>query len=359
MVPPPLTRRVDVALHIGMGKTGTSSIQYFCRDNRPALASHGLLYPESPGAARHYKVSLSVKSPAELERSPLWLRQTHTDPERFRRWFRRCLRDEIEASGLSRVLLSDEGIYGSSQQSLERLGRWMSRTASTHRVVVYLRRQDDHLVSRYQQEIKVGAVERLQDWAGRDMKGVYDYDDRLSRIRRGMVPTEIVVRPFERSSFVNGSLLQDFLDAVGVDARASEMTQVVDRNASLDAESVEFLRLLNLHRLEDPSARRGIFDNRELVTVLAEASTGPVLTLPEAALDRFMAQWKQSNQLVAREYLGRRLGRLFKAPRKEGNTTSDQRLDPRRLDHYLALCRLPEESHAPLRALAEREAVVR
>src|SRR5215471_11213896 len=61
-LPPPLTHPVDVVLHVGMRKTGTSSIQFFLRDNREPLASRGVLYPTTPGRARHYRLSLSVKS---------------------------------------------------------------------------------------------------------------------------------------------------------------------------------------------------------------------------------------------------------------------------------------------------------
>ena len=52
-----------------------------------------------------------------------------------------------------------------SDQGLRRLKRFAGRLGDRLRLVVYLRRQDDHLVSRYQQELKVGRVERLGDWA--------------------------------------------------------------------------------------------------------------------------------------------------------------------------------------------------
>jgi uncharacterized protein (DUF1778 family) len=59
---------------------------------------------------------------------------------------------------------------------------------------------------------------------------------------------------------------------------------------------------------------------------------------------------------VAREFLDDETGRLFRAPRKTINTTTEQHLDPARLNHFLALLEIPKEMHAPLRRLAEREA---
>jgi len=46
-------------------------------------------------------------------------------------------------------------------------------------------------------------------------------------------------------------------------------------------------------------------------------------------------------------------GQLFHMLRTR-NTTTEQHLDPARLDHFLALAEIPEELHAPLRVLAER-----
>ncbi|HEY7044760.1 MAG TPA: hypothetical protein VH419_13910, partial [Nocardioidaceae bacterium] len=246
-----------------------------------------------------------------------------------------------------------------SEPTLRHLHRFIDRMAKSVRVVVYLRRQDDHMVSRYQQGVKIGWIRRLCDWAHEDMTALYDYAARLDRHRELLAPTEFVVRRFERSCFADGSLYQDFLDAAGIDARVDDLEQVADRNVSFDAESVEFLRLLNLHRVENEGATEGLIDNRRFVTRLAGSSNGPVLTLPPPFLDEFMVQWEESNRRVARQFLGDKSGQLFHLPRKSDNTTAEQRLDPRRIDHFVSLLDLPDSIHAPLRALAEREAKAR
>jgi len=253
--------------------------------------------------------------------------------------------------------MSDEILFGASPPTLRRLGRLLVRIGGDLRLVVYLRRQDDHMVSRYQQGVKIGWVQRLADWAREDMTHLYDYRSRLRTHHRLLGPSAIAVRPFEAPCFHDGSLYQDFLDAAGVDARAADWAPAeVRHNESLDAESVEFLRLLNLYRVESESAVPGLIDNHALVPRLAEASSGPVLTLPEPFLDAFMAQWADSNRTVARDFLHDRGGPLFQVPRKTRNTTTAQVLDPARLDHWVELAELPEELHSPLRGLAEREA---
>lgn len=215
------------------------------------------------------------------------------------------------------------------------------------------------MVSRYQQGIKIGRVLRLRERAEEDLSSLYDYQARLRTLHRVLEPTEFVVRRFEPDSFVEGSLYQDFLDAAGIDVRADELEPVPPRNESLDAESVEFLRLLNLYRVEQEAATVGLIDNRTLVARLTGASTGPVLTLPDRDLDHFMAQWEKPNRRVALDLVGDESGRLFRTPRKTHNTTTEQRLDPARLDHFLTVSEIPERAHAPMRRLAEREARVR
>jgi hypothetical protein len=351
-----LSRPVDLVLHIGMGKTGSSSIQFLLRDNRERLRELGVLFPASPGPARHSRLVLFAKPEDELLKSPEWARQKQSDPASFRKAFRRRLFAEIEKSGLSRVLLTDETAFGASERTLLRLGRLTDRITRSLRVVAYLRRQDDHMVSRYQQGVKIGWIIRLRDWAQEDMSHLYDYHARLQLHERLLAPTEFVVRRYEPDSFVNGSLYQDFLDAAGIDASADDFVQGPDRNLSLDAESVEFLRLLNLYRVENEGGTPGLIDNRTDAARLAEVSDGPVLSLPASSLDRFMARWAATNEQVARRYLGAADGQLFRLPRKTQNISTEQRLDPDRLDHFFTVLELPERLHVPLRRLAEREA---
>jgi hypothetical protein len=347
---------VDLVLHVGMGKTGTSSVQYLMRDNRERLAALGVLYPSSPGAARHGRIGLFTKSPEELQVAPEWVRQDQSDPQRFRRTVRRRLVAEVERSGLSRMLLSDEVLFGASEAALQRLRRLTSHVSRTLTVVAYLRRQDDHMVSRYQQGVKIGWVRRLEDWAREDMTDLYDYAARLGTHRRVLDPDHLVVRRYEPGRFDSGSLYQDFLDAVGIEARADDLTQVPDRNKSLDAESVEVLRLLNLHRVRTGDARPGLIDNRPLVARLSGSAGGPTLTLPESTLDGWMTQWEESNRAVARDFLHDERQELFRAPRRTHHTTTEQRLDPDRVDHFADLLELPGDVRASLRRIAEGEA---
>lgn len=345
----------DVVLHIGSGKTGTSTIQRVLRRNADLLLAGGHVYPRTPGQVRHTKLGLYVRPDDELVGRVDWLEGDFPEPAEFRRRFRRQLRRELAGSTAEGVVFSDEGLFGASDRAIRRTRRFLEGIARSVRLVVYLRRQDDHLVSRYQQVVKMGEIAPLATWIQQEWDGTYDYYDRLTSWQR-IEPAAFVVRPFERARFAGGSLVHDFLQAADIELAEDELTHTEARNESLGVEGTELLRILNLHRVQHEGAWPGRFGNAAHVARLREVPTGKVLTLPDADLDTFMAGWAESNRKVAQEFLHDPAGELFRAPRKTAGTTTEQVLDPARLDHYLELLEIPEEQHATLRAIAEREA---
>jgi len=360
-VTPPLRGagpRPDLVVHIGSGKTGTTSIQRLLADNREVLARHGVLYPRSPGNERHGRFGLHLVANERMPDEPLWRRvEGDVTPAEFRARLVGDLRDEVAAHGLPRLLLSDEALYGAPDDVLERLRSFATAHADRLTLLCYLRRQDDHVASRYQQVVKVGEVRRMVERvASMDLSSTYDYDRRLATWERIVEPDRFVVRRFEPAGFVDGSLAADFLAAADIDAPLDAFSRVRRQNESLDAESVEFLRILNLHRVHEQGATVGQVNNRRLVRRLADALSGPTLTLPREQLEAFMTHWEPGNQRVRERYFADEDGPLFHTPRRTAGTTSVQRLEPDRLDHLLEVTQLPPRLHAPMRRLVEQEA---
>ena len=350
--------RPQVVLHAGMGKTGTTTIQAFLHRNRQRLLDRGVLFPESPGRRRHVRLGLAAQSD-DAPRSVDWQFQDLSSPGELRPVVEQELRDEVRRSGARTLLLSDEALSGASLQAMEILRVMLEDLASSVRLVLYLRRQDDHLCSRYQQVVRRnGSVQTLAERADRAQGAtLYDYRARLDAWRSLLRPDDLVVRRFERQSFAGGSLHVDFLDAAGLDVPPEDLEEPPVRNESLDAESVEMLRLLNILRRQHGGEEiPGMPRRRRLMRRLDEASSGPTLTLPADRLDRFMAPWVASNQAVAREFFPAGPEALFANPRKTRNTTTEQFLEPSRIDHFVDQLELPATAREPLRLIAEREA---
>lgn len=348
-----MRRTPNLVLHIGATKTGSTSLQEFLAHNRKALAAHGSLYPETFSDLRRNRLSLYVM-PDDALPNRLWLRSGlgGTDPEQFRTSMRERLLAEIAESGCERVVLSDETLFGGAPATVSEVRRFAEDIAGSVRVVVYLRRQDDHLTSMYQQAVRAGTVRRLADWSLQPRRRIYDYHRRLTMWRRRLAPDRIAVRPFESATFHGGSLASDFFEAAGIPAPDEGLEPVAVHNVRLGAEATEFLRLLNLYRHQHPDLDHRDLGNRRFLSQLAELP-GPTLTLPEADLETFMEQWEDSNRATAREFLGRE--ELFWTPRRSSGTTVVQALTPARLDELIELLGIPERAHEGLRRVAARE----
>ncbi len=343
---PPVSDQPGVVLHVGTGKTGTSSIQGFFRLNRDALADRGILYPRSPGRSRHLKLGLSFRDEAEYDAMPAWHQMKAQSPERFRRRFHRRLLEELAAARPRQVVFSDEALYTLPDAALGRLRAFLDRHFGEVHLVVYLRRQDDHLASFYQQQVKVGETRRLAEFA-LDPGYPYDYEQRLELLVAALEPAALTVRRFERSRFAGGVLEDDFLDAAGIDGTGLERGTA--QNESLDAATVELLRLYNIQQVENAGAVVGVMDHRDLVRRLRARPAGPVLTMSPALRDRFMQQWEAPNRAVAARYFDD--SELFAGPRERPGATETQSIDATELDELLALAGLPDDVQDGIRRL--------
>ena len=79
--------QLDLVLHIGSGKTGTSSIQRLLSKNRERLAELGTLFPRSPGRRRHVRLGLFITPDAKLDNKISWHRRDYPSPPAFREDF--------------------------------------------------------------------------------------------------------------------------------------------------------------------------------------------------------------------------------------------------------------------------------
>ena len=158
--------RPVVSLHLGMGKTGTTTIQAWMHHNRDRLIDLGVLFPTSPGTKRHARLGMAMQP----ERLPSleWERLDVSTPEELRPIFERQLLEEIRAAWVPRLVLSDEALLGTPEGAITNMREFLDGIAASVRIVVYLRRQDDHLCSRYQQVVKQGGtVQTLSERADR------------------------------------------------------------------------------------------------------------------------------------------------------------------------------------------------
>ena len=299
-----------VYLHIGMPKTGTSALQMFLPQNNQQLHKNNFDYPSMPFRFKN------VGARRNAHFLTLW-----AEKEAAKEWEQgfSVVADSLE--NFDNIILSDENIW--TQQRKE--GFWeeaiqgMARIGAKLSVIVYLRRQDEQVESNWNQKVK-DAKTRLELSFEQFMQAEgyhympFDYGKALDRIVSYVGRENLTVRVYEKQQFVGGNLFSDFLDAISLGFSEEYVLPDYVANVRLPNSAVEIKRMINsAYRDEDvPDFYRDIisrvFGMKELQE-LPERDTSMFSTEMRA---QFMAKYEEENAYVARKYLNRSDGILFR-----------------------------------------------
>jgi hypothetical protein len=284
-------------LHIGIGKTGTSTIQKFLHSNRKALRRQKAWYPSSPAMASGRHIRLGAYALRD---------DLYTDPRKilnlgldelpaFRAAFEMELAAEIAEipAKTQTVIFSDEGLCSlTDPDEIGRIRDLLAPWFSSIDVIIYLRRQDMHSVSQHSQHLKAGRV-------GRKIlrpSHLYDYAAYLDLWAGVFGEAHVIPRIFERDRFPQGDVLHDFLDVCGLEMN-EDFKPSGSLNESLRPDAEVFLMHLN-HSVKKfgPGGRN---PGRRLIVrhLLAEYS-GKGMRPARAAAERFYAGYAESNEAV-------------------------------------------------------------
>jgi hypothetical protein len=295
-------------LHIGSGKTGTTSIQNFCWANRALLAEAGVIYPDmGVVSGAHHRLSPHI--PPFLAQSWSFIEPAEWAPK---------LAKQAKSAQMPMVL-SSELMSSAAEAVVQRSAKILQRHFRV-RIIFYARRIDDHVMASYNQNVKAGPQRLPIDDA------VQKIFDRL-RLDRILTPwiaafgaSQVDVRPYDRSQFPQGDILRDFCRAVGVAWSDRFQTSGENSNARLSREALEYKRILNNVILDTEVS--GEF-TAPLLDFSANSDAGSTKIfqesdlLPGAVRRVLIAGQAAFYQQIARDCLGRSDGVLFSAPLPE------------------------------------------
>ena len=237
-------------LHIGTPKTGTSAIQLFLVTNREALEKKGWTYPDFG----------FVYPDASETRNALWLAREMdpSDDENRKKAMPQLL---SAAEQFPHMILSEESLWtqgGYCSEGREHFWRTFASFLKENdidlKIIVYLRRQDQYLYSYWAQKVKKRDETRLFRQFAEEFGLAHtklDYCAQLDLIADGVGAENLIVRPYDRSRFENGSIVYDFLGVVGLTPDDGfEFPE--ESNSSMSDCVLEAKRLMN----------RSLFQNR-------------------------------------------------------------------------------------------------
>ncbi len=193
-------REMQLVLHIGAAKTGSSAIQRFIQLNADWLAARNFVVPDS-------RLGMSSKRTGE---------HVFTLEELFRRQDTKRLTQTLSAlcdtlRPGQKLLLSGENM---SNHGRHRFFEEIAKERATE-VIFYIRRQDELLTSAWQQwhskverDFNAWLIMGLRQY-GQWEKLIQDWESVIGKGR-------VKVRIFDRGDFPDGDLLKDFLHALDV-----------------------------------------------------------------------------------------------------------------------------------------------
>lgn len=315
----------DVVLHVGSPKTGTSIIQSHLAQNRPALRDRGFFYPVTISSYAHlYRTfeshhlltySLAGWEPFKLYDPQRFLERARTACERHH--MRTMLLSAENTWWLPRQVVArerpDEATYWQEKHDYARRVRALFEDLPV-RVVVYLRRQDRWIESWYNQQIKNG------NFLGRDMAAFVEHHHLLLDYRRllevwseSFGQENVVVRPYEKQQLPDG-LFADFAATVGLgDTGDYPLHKPARYNAQLQRDALEFMHLCNGLQL-DAADKLWL---RLLIRKVTNQFESKLVFHQQSLLDprqriAVLERYREANEDIARRYLGRSGGDLFR-----------------------------------------------
>lgn len=305
---------MDCWLHIGTDKTGSTSIQEFLRDNCEMLRAQGYYVPLLLGRGKQSALLLYTMKASRLgDENHVWRHSRFKDPLTFHAEVKRRLAREMASVDAPAVIMSAEGLHRRSPEAILRLKALLEPWFSKIYVVIYLRSQATYVLSQYQQEVRSGKTPSLEEYLlSRLHRNDYDYHAKLQRWADVFGREAVRPRLFERSRFVDGSLICDFLATIGIEDRAW-VVEEAPRKASLDSESVALLSNYNAELFSGLPLKQADALRLRLIKLLVARASGEKLVLPEGWRDRIMERWHPTNAKVAKDWFGRADGRLFEA----------------------------------------------
>lgn len=228
---------LQLLLHMGHPKTGSTSLQHALSAARARLKKQGILYPNSMQLAynhRAYFVDILQRSQSNL----VLTMGGHAESKKIgtKEW--QQLGEALERGQFSTLIMSAEGLLGNviraDQETLRK--RLSSVTDKQVRALAYVREPSSYFLSQLQQRIKGGR--------GLEAPKPLQWSRSIAFCRQDL-NFDLQVRAYERRQLVNGDSIADFYDWAKLDP-AGHAKSSLQANVSLSSEAMAVVYKLGL-----------------------------------------------------------------------------------------------------------------
>tara|TARA_R110001583_G_scaffold39556_2_gene126519 strand:- start:9470 stop:10639 length:1170 start_codon:yes stop_codon:yes gene_type:complete len=295
-----------VVIHIGTDKTGSTAIQRFIFDNKVALEEKGVSVVPS-----QYKHHGHVFDAVD---AGFWNKIT-------------SIVDSISKSNISNHLISFEGLYHISGENLKNFINHFSIFDVV--VIIYFRNRGDKIRSGFSQRLKIHKIDEGSSFLNEVVKNEdyeklafdrsLDYDAIVQRWELALQGIgRLKVGIYEKSSLVNGSVIEDFLYQaecfVSGEIDFLIANSLIDKNAILNPSISPAGQCVMVLAAALGLNHTSLKSLRELIYKIDDPSERNHSIVPEAIVKLSNERYAKGDKRIAKKYLSRR--RLFIDPPK-------------------------------------------
>ncbi len=288
-------------VHIGMPKTGSTTLQAFLHANRHRLAGRGVFFRRyRPWSTNQVELLLpALTTLSELLPSPrmrAYLRIEDLDDQRaFSRRYEAWLDECLTASDARTAVFSSEHLYMwmAEPDRVSALDAWLKARFSDVQYLAYVRTQEDYLVSLFSEAVKLGNADSFEAFLQR--QGEMDHWHPITVWADAVGDNRIHVIEPARLSRVGASLTGSLCDTLGVDAERLKLPQ--NRNLSLSQNALAPVIAFNrrLQRLSSVEIANKI-GRMAVVPVLQRLHPGDKMRPDPEVMDRLRQLHKVEKQ---------------------------------------------------------------
>jgi hypothetical protein len=234
-----------VILHIGTEKTATTSLQEFFRLNQEQLSTQGIWYPSDESLdychrGGHFPLAASLME----ERPEFISKEKYFEAEQL---FKQLISD-FDLRDEDTLLLSAE--HFSSRCSRFDITLTLSQLLAglDVKILVYLRPQQEMLISAYSTLIRRGGKQSLAEARQRWLRPHSLYFNHLIMLEswlENFSRESVAVRIFQEQVLVEGDIHADVMDYLGIELPSPKYPERL--NTPISKELVDFLYLANQH----------------------------------------------------------------------------------------------------------------
>ena len=245
---------MDLVLHIGTEKTGTTSIQEFLKKNIVRLRENGVYIPQSPmvGYGNHRWIPL-IANNNDFSDDFSIIQKFKSLEDRKERINKK--RDELidecrnAATSCKTLIFTSEHFHSRlrSIEEIQRLKKLVEELASRIRIIIYIRDPLNTAVSRLSTAIKCGGtMVGLPSPQQQSIESLCNHAHTIRRWQECFPDAEFIVRRFERSFLEKGDVVIDFCSQVIDEFSEDEYEFLKRANETLSLSGMALLRKLNL-----------------------------------------------------------------------------------------------------------------